>query len=182
MSATEESAVSKKEAKRGYRSFVSPMVCGVRFERLPAWICWVLRLVEWSDIIITEPEEARLRKVHPLVQARYEGRWRIASKLVRDHPLASEACVWWISGTLEFAKTLLLLTSVPQVAWVTRSPRRIPDKEVVGYQWLTSIAHTKVGDCTTARGVFRLSGLDPVVIPADLIRNLSHIVKFAVRS
>ena len=93
--------VIHKEIKRGFRSFSLPMVCGVSFEQLPAWI-WVLRLVEWSDIIITEPDEARLQ-VHPVVHARYANRWRIASKLGRDHPLAQEASVWWISGTLDFS-------------------------------------------------------------------------------
>ena len=86
----------------------------------------------------------------------------------------------WHAGLL--VKTLLLPSSVPQVAWIMGSPRRIPDLEsVLGHQWL-SVSHAKVGGCTTARGVFRLTGVDPVVIPHDLTRTLSHIVKFSVRS
>ena len=176
----EQPIESKKEVKRGFRSFSSPMVCGVSFERLPAWI-WVLRRVEWSDIIITEPDERRLRQAHPVVHERYQDCWRTTSTRVRDHPMAQEAVVWWVSGTLEFVKTLMLPTGVPQVSWIMGSQRRIPDRETIGHQWL-SIAHAKVGGCTTARGVFRLTGVDHVVIPGDLTRNLSHIVKFSVRS
>ncbi len=169
-----------KEVKRGYRSFSHSKVCGVSFERLPAWL-WVLRLVEWSDIVVSRIDKGRLRHASPELFARYGSRWRVAANNKCHHPMACEAVVWWVSGTLTFVNSLRFPGSVPVVCWITNAPRRTPGGNTTPHQWL-SISHAKVGGATTARGVFRLTGTDHINIPGDLTRTLSYVIKFSVRS
>jgi hypothetical protein len=170
-----------KQVKRGYRSFSQPRVCGVSFERLPAWL-WVLRMVEWSEVVVTRADELRLRHAYPLLFERYGSRWRVADDSVDLHSIAKEAVVWWVSGTLNFVQSLRLPLGVPVVCWITNAPRRTPPgRNTAPHQWL-SVSHSKVGGATTARGVFRLTGADRIEIPGDLTRTLSHVIKFSVRS
>ena len=66
-----------KQVKRGYRTFATAQVCGVSFERLPAWL-WILRLVEWSIVILSESDDTRLRQIYPALHNRFRSRWRVA--------------------------------------------------------------------------------------------------------
>ena len=52
-----------KVCKRGYREATSPKVCGILFEGCPVW-CWAIRITDWSKIVITGPDEARIRQFY----------------------------------------------------------------------------------------------------------------------
>ena len=170
-----------KEVKRGYRSFSTPKVCGVSFERFPAWL-WVLRVMDWSHILITSVDESRIRQNHPTTFGKYGNRWKVFDvDEIHQLPIVDEACVWWVSGGMEFVNSVRLPPHVPSVSWITSAPRRSPRDEAPSHQWL-SVSHSKVGGSTTARGVFRLIGVDPITIPSDLTRTISHIIKFSIKS
>ena len=73
----------EKQVKRGFRSFAEPQVCGISFERLPAWL-WILRLVEWSDVWLSAPDDARIRQSYPTLYHRFGSRWKIAMPTIHE--------------------------------------------------------------------------------------------------
>jgi hypothetical protein len=171
---TEVIASCNKEVKRGFRSFPKPMICGLSFERLPAWL-WVLRSVEWSTILISEHDNDRLQQNYPEIVERFGSKLQVFE---RGDGNAIMASVWWISGSLSFANAINVPMGTPQVMWISMAPRRVPRDLRPGLQWL-SVSHAKVGGTTTSRAVFCLENLDNVQVPSDLTRNVGHIIKFS---
>lgn len=170
----------KKEVKRGFKAFREAQVCGVSFERAPAWLL-ALRLNEWSAVLLTPDDEKRLRRCFPQVFNHFRSKLRVVAPPLTTSPSVIEASVWWVSGSTGFADSLVLPSCVPQVAWITGSSRRLPTNIESGTQWL-SLSHSKVGGTTTARGKFRLVGVtEEIVIPGDLTRNIGHVLKHSIR-
>lgn len=171
---------SRKAVKRGFKSFHDPKVCGLSFERLPAWL-WTLRPAEWSSILLSESDKHRLHQTHPILHKLYLDKFRVVNS-PGCNSVGTEADVWWISGSHEFIMSLMLPSGVPTVAWVTGSSRRSPIPSTPSNQWL-NVSHSKVGGCTTCRGKFSLNGLSSSVeIANDLTRTIGHIIKYSLRS
>ena len=109
--------IAQKAVKRGFKSFRQPQVCGVSFERLPVWL-WTFRPSEWSAILITGPDERRLRQVHPLLHNQFGNKFRLVATPFGYGDI-SKAIVWWVSGTTDFAKSLRIPVKIPTVQWMT---------------------------------------------------------------
>ena len=64
MVASNETGYTKlKLVKRGHMALMEPVVCGLSFEALPAWL-WSFRLSDWAKVLITDTDEDKLRQYH----------------------------------------------------------------------------------------------------------------------
>ena len=170
----------QKAVKRGFKSSRTPQVCGASFERLPAWL-WTLRPSEWSRVLVSESDERRLRQVYPSLYSQFSNKFRVVAAPLGGDPAVSEAIVWWVSGSTDFANSLRLPAGVPSVQWVTGTSRRATPLTTPTGQWL-NVSHSKVGGSTTSRGRFYINGLSSAIeIPQDLTRNIGHILKYSIR-
>ncbi|KAI2510143.1 hypothetical protein MHU86_4310 [Fragilaria crotonensis] len=173
--------IHQKAVKRGFKSSRLPQVCGVSFERLPAWL-WTLRPSEWSTILISESDKRRIDQFHPALNKHYHNKFRVISMPLGSNPLVLEAVMWWTSGSEPFANSLMLPIGLPLVEWVTGMSRRAAPDTSTSRQWL-NVSHAKVGGSTTSRAKFRVSGVsERIDIPQDLTRSIGHILKYSIRA
>lgn len=166
--------------KRGFRSLESNhLVCGVSFENDPVWL-WTLRPKEWHTIYITEPDELRLRQAHPVLWSQVKALLSIVSPPLNLEPRVLLADVWWVSGSAWFMASLSLPSLLPQVLWLAQAGRRRPSDPNSSIKW-RQVSHSHVGGVTNARGMFGVSSMEPLIVPKDLQRSLSHILQYSIR-
>lgn len=183
LSEKEAKLPTERAIKRGYySSFQEPQACGVSFDDLPAWL-WTLRPKEWSHIYISYDDAKKLRKHFAPLHVHLETLLHEFSSVFEIGHDMPEAQIWWVSGSDSYCRTLGALPTIRKVEWLTgfgRRPRR--ETQSRPSQWL-HLHHPKVGGSTLCRAMFRLTGFSDLVnIPPDLSRNLSHVVKYSIRS
>ena len=164
--------------KRGYKNFATTRLCGVSIQDEPVWL-WTLRLKEWSTIYISQPEYERLQVRYPTVWEKFKSALEVVDSPSEADPRCHQVSVWWVSGTWEFIESLRLPAQVGQVYWLRHQSRRWP-KCRFPIDW-KRITHAHVGGSTNARGVFGTRWLEPLDLPRELQRSLTHVIKFSIR-
>jgi hypothetical protein len=167
-----------KLVKRGHMALSEPLVCGLSFDSLPAWL-WSFRFSDWAAILLTDTDERRLRQYHVSTWSF----WRVKLIVVEPGEVATglhNAVVWFASGSRSFLEPFGEQgEGIPVVTWLERGGRRRP-ADTLRKRWF-SVAHALVGGSTTSRGVFGSCGVN-LEIPVDpLLRTLAHVVKFSER-
>lgn len=156
----------------------NPLVCGMSFDSLPAWL-WSFRLSDWSAILITDADEHRLRQFHVSTWSF----WKDKFEIVKAEGVAAgkhNAVVWFASGSRSFLEEFeSQTTALPVICWLERSGRRRP-ADSKGGRWF-SVSHELVGGSTTARGVFGAFGLTFDIDKDPLKRTLAHVLKYSER-
>lgn len=167
--------------KRGFRSAPEPRICGISFESLPAWL-WAFRLSDWSSILITDSDEAKLRQYH-------ESTWtHVQSKLIivqvsRLTSASVTAAIWFGCGHPSHANELAAVidVTVPICFWVMKASRGLPKNTPSCWEWV-GIDHSRMGGSTTIRGVFGFSKMKAPKLRCDPIRrSIAHILKYSER-
>ena len=171
--------VPSLRVKRGYREAHSLLSCGVSFEADPVWL-WSMRPNDWDHIFISQSDEARLRRYHPVLASKMELKLRIFSPPIASDDDVSTAHVWWISGSTTFVGAIDAPLSVCQVVWLSSAPRRLPT-DASRFKW-SKISHFEVGGVTLARATFGVSlEHESLRLPRDLERTLGHVLKHSLR-
>jgi hypothetical protein len=165
-----------KQVKRGFREVVQPIVCGVIFETLPAWL-WAIRSSEFSTIVCPQANAAELKHSYASTWKSFESKLLI---IAADKVPTVDVDVWLVSGSRNFLVNQPLSSQVPVVTWLMSSGRRKPLPSS-GTQWI-SISHRQVGGTTNLCGMFGVRQLKPLKVEVDPItRTIAHIIKYSER-
>ena len=168
-----------KLVKRGHSAAFSPMVCGVSFEALPAWL-WSFRLSDWSSVVISETDAIRLQQSHVSTWTVWKDKFDIVDANLAVTLDAHKTVVWFSSGSRPFLEAVCRSGgNIPQILWLEGGGRRHP-VDTRGILWF-SVVHSRLGGVTTSRGTFGSRGI-ALDIPVDpLRRSLAHVVKYSER-
>jgi hypothetical protein len=176
---SEEGGPPVKRVKQGFRAPMSPKICGVAFESVPAWL-WVARLSDFSQIYVSDPDSQRLLKEFATTWEQFKDKLRIIENVGW---INIEVDVWFLSGSRCFLQRMAprIPALTPMVSWLYPAGRRKPPDQTLGSRWI-SICHSQVGGPTNITGMFGLKNLPSFQVEKDPIsRTIGHIIKYAER-